>query len=240
MEPIISEIAIPRIGEVFSLFDVVATLFWAISGAMLGARRGFDILGIFIVAMVSSVGGGLLRDGFFLQDGPPRFLQSPLTLGLIVAAVLIVLLIGHRIRTLPWFGGAVAALDAMGAGAYSVVGIQLAIAASLPVGAVILIGMVNAIGGGMLRDILLGQVPQVLKPGVVLSLATLSGCILFVALLQLEVASNLAGLVTVIVVFAIRMVALRFDLRTRALSRFEEDWRAHHPRPSTPANRDEL
>ncbi len=81
MEPIISEFAIPRIGEVFSLFDVVATLFWAISGAMLGARRGFDILGIFIVAMVSSVGGGLLRDGFFLQDGPPRFLQSPLTLG---------------------------------------------------------------------------------------------------------------------------------------------------------------
>lgn len=227
--PFVPDIAVPDIDAVFSAFDIVATLLWAVSGAMLAARRGFDIMGIFIVAMVSSVGGGLLRDGFFLQDGPPRFLQSPLVLGLIVVAVLIVLLMGHLIRTLSWFGGAIAALDSIGAGAYAVVGIKLAIGAGLPVTAVLLIGMVNAIGGGILRDILLGQVPQVLKPGVALSLATLAGCILFVLLLELAVGSNLAGLVTVFTVFAIRMLALRFGFRTRALSRFEEDWREHLP-----------
>jgi uncharacterized membrane protein YeiH len=141
--------------------------------------------------------------------------------------VVIVLFVGHQIRRLAWFGSAVAAIDALGAGAYAVVGIQLATAAGLPLGALFVVGMVNAVGGGMLRDVLMGQVPMLLQPGVTLGLAALAGCGVFIGLTSAGANANLAGLATVATVFTVRMLALRFDLRTKALSRFEEDWRAH-------------
>jgi uncharacterized membrane protein YeiH len=68
-------------------FDYSATFLWAISGAVLGARRGYAILGIITIALVSSTGGGLLRDGLFIQDGPPVLVRTQVYLWLIAAAV---------------------------------------------------------------------------------------------------------------------------------------------------------
>jgi uncharacterized membrane protein YeiH len=58
-------------------FDLAASSIWATSGALLAARRGFDVTGIFAVALVSATGGGLLRDGLFLQGGPPALVRTP-------------------------------------------------------------------------------------------------------------------------------------------------------------------
>ena len=58
-------------------FDYSATFLWAISGALLAARRGYAIMGVITLALVSSTGGGLLRDGFFIQDGPPALVRTP-------------------------------------------------------------------------------------------------------------------------------------------------------------------
>jgi hypothetical protein len=54
-------------------FDLGASFIWAVSGALLAAGRGYDLTGIYAIALVSSTGGGLLRDGLFLQEGPPAF-----------------------------------------------------------------------------------------------------------------------------------------------------------------------
>ena len=67
--------------ELSPLFDLGATFFWAVSGAGLGVRYGYDYTGIFVMAFVSAVGGGLLRDGLFLQHVPvalkdPSYLSS--------------------------------------------------------------------------------------------------------------------------------------------------------------------
>ena len=66
-------------------FDYSATFLWAISGAVLGARRGYAIIGIITIALVSSTGGGLLRDGLFIQDGPPVLVRTQVYLWLIAA-----------------------------------------------------------------------------------------------------------------------------------------------------------
>lgn len=211
----------------FLVFDLSATFFGAISGAILAARRGFDILGVLIVAIASSTSGGLLRDGLFLQDGPPRFLQTPMYLGVIVIATLLVWAFGRQIKGLRRFGPVIAVFDALGIGAYAVVGMNLAVQAGLPTFGVIVVGMVNAVGGNILRDILIGEVPQLLKPGVLLGLATLIGCIVFVACIHLKVPAMPAGIITVVLVFVVRMVAVQFRLETTALKAFEEDWRKH-------------
>jgi uncharacterized membrane protein YeiH len=208
--------------SVFNWYDLGATLLWGISGAMLGARKGYDIMGIFIVAMVSATGGGLLRDGIFLPDGPPRLIKTP---NMVAIATALVFFFGQRLRKLGWMPGFLTLADAVGIGAYAVVGMNLAMAAQLPLLGIILVGVVNAVGGSILRDVLMGIQPEVLRPGVLLGLASLMGSILFVGLLKLGVPSQWAGAATVAFVFAIRVLALRFGFQTRALSAFEEDWR---------------
>ena len=61
-------------------FDIGATFIWAVTGAAMGVRRGYDYTGIFVMAFVSALGGGLLRDGIFLQHGPPVAVRGPMYL----------------------------------------------------------------------------------------------------------------------------------------------------------------
>src|SRR6188768_4215887 len=82
-------------------FDYAATFRYAISGALIAARRRYDLAGILALALVSSTGGGLLRDGFFLQSGPPLLLRSPVYLALIAVATALVALVGPRVTRLP-------------------------------------------------------------------------------------------------------------------------------------------
>jgi uncharacterized membrane protein YeiH len=211
--------------QLFPYFDWGATLLWGASGAMLAARRGCDLSGIYVVALVSAAGGGLLRDGLFLQDGPPALLRTPVYLWLVAAAVALVWVFGSILRRLSWFVQLVDVVDALGLGAYAVVGMNLARQAGLPFAAEIVVGMVNAVGGSVLRDLLLGDPPQAVRPGVWMSLAALIGCVALVLMVANGVSRELAGIVTVVLVFAVRMAALRFALNTAPLKAFEADWR---------------
>jgi uncharacterized membrane protein YeiH len=85
-------------GFAWRAFDLVASFIWAASGALLAARRGFDVTGIFAVALVSSTGGGLLRDGLFLQAGPPALVRTPAYVVIAGGAALVVWLFGKRVE----------------------------------------------------------------------------------------------------------------------------------------------
>ena len=220
--------AVEAASNLFPYFDWGATLLWAASGAMLAARRGYDPIGVFGIALVSAAGGGLLRDGLFLQNGPPVVVQSPIYLGLILAATLLVLLFGGFIKTLRWFDRIVITTDAIGLGTYAIVGMNMALSAHLSFFGVAFVGVVNAVGGSVLRDLLMGtHPPEMFKPGVPLASASLMGCVLFLILLYLDVDKTLAGVATVVAVFAFRMLALNFGFKTSALSAFRDDW--HDP-----------
>ncbi len=211
--------------DLFPYFDWGATLLWATSGAMLAARRGCDLSGIFIVALVSATGGGLLRDGLFLQQGPPAVLRTPTYLQLVTGAVILVGLFGSVLRRLSWFGQLVDVVDALGLGAYAVVGMNLAHEAKLPLIAIAVVGMVNAVGGGLLRDLVLGDPPQLVRPGLWMNFAALVGCFAFILMVVAGISREVAGVITIALVFSIRIAALRFALRSAPLKAFEADWR---------------
>src|SRR6202042_2271558 len=170
--------------ELSPLFDLGATFVWAVSGAGLGVRYGYDYTGIFVMALVSAVGGGLLRDGIFLQH-VPVVLQDP--------RYLVVVLCGAVVGTI----GSVAAggrkpsrayqslldiVDALGLGAYACVGAQMTLQMGRNVPAAIVAGVVNGVGGGLLRDILVNRIWMLLWQ--ILSKCTLAGRSPFVVLLQ--------------------------------------------------------
>lgn len=197
--------------------DLGATFLFALSGALAAARRGYDPVGLFVLALVTGVGGGLLRDGLFLQQGPPVFVQEPTYL-LVVAAASV---LGYFFATwLARIGGLLFVADALGLGAYAVVGAQKSLALGLGVGSAILIGVVNAVGGGLLRDVLVREEPFLFKPGDFYALVAGLGAGLYCLLtVQQGWPSGHAAALVIPVTFGLRVLSHRLQWTTRAAAR---------------------
>jgi len=195
-------------------FDLAATGLFALSGALRAVRKGYDVAGLVMLSLAAGVGGGLLRDGIFLQAGPPAVLVDHRFL----IAVGVAAAIG-------WFAGAALELrfhsiflvvDALGLGAYAVVGAQKALSADLLVPAALVVGTINAVGGGILRDLLSGEEPEVFKPGGYYALAAFAGALAFCGLAQgLGLRGGVAALVGIALTFLLRVLSVRFGWRTR-------------------------
>jgi len=206
-------------GVAFRYFDFGATFLWASSGAVLAARRGYDLTGIFAIALVSSCGGGLLRDALFLQAGPPMLVRSPAYVTLSLLASLLTWRVGEPLQSrLPSpVVQLIELLDALGLGAFAVVGMRLALAASISIPGAMLVGVVNAVGGGVLRSLLLHRTPRVFRPGELTALAALGGTLAYAGLaLGLGVNENAAGLCAILLVAATNWISRRYRLETRA------------------------
>ena len=173
---------------------------------------------------MSAAGGGLLRDGIFLQT-IPVLVQTPIYLYLIVAAVTLVLFFGARLQRMKELAHIVGLIDALGLGAYAVVGMNRALAADLPLIGVAVVGVVNAVGGGILRDVLNREEPSMFKPGTLEESLALVGCGVFLALIKLTSTGQfVSAWVAIAIVFAIRLLAVRFHIRSTPLPAFKEYW----------------
>jgi uncharacterized membrane protein YeiH len=200
------------------LFDYGATLIWAASGALLASRQGYDVVGIFFVALASATGGGLLRDGLFLQDGPPVLVQTPTYLLIVAAATALVAFFGPRVQRMSAFQKFVNLVDALGLGAYAVVGMTRAIPLELSLPGIALVGVLNAVGGSVLRDVIMRREPHLFRPGTLEAVAALAGCIVFLSLTTLGAVGQVtAAWVTVAVAFAVRAAAVKCGVETRPL-----------------------
>lgn len=209
-------------------FDYSATLIWAVSGALLAARKGYAVMGLASISLVSCTGGGLLRDGLFLQDGPPVLLRSSVYLQIVVMALILVAAFGHRINRMRHFERVVVLVDALGLGAYAVVGMNRAMATGLEAPlAVGMVGMVNAVGGGVLRDLLMHREVGMFRPGTLEQASALVGVVLFLGLLHWTPMGQFgAAWITILAVFAVRMLAIRYNIESRPLPGYEQYWKA--------------
>jgi uncharacterized membrane protein YeiH len=209
------ESIVPAIGWAFRAFDYGASFVWATSGALLAARRGYDFTGVFAIGLVSATGGGLLRDGFFLQQGPPALAKSPLYIVIVAVAALFVMGVGSRIDRRAVLHRVVSVTDALGLGGFAVVGMHLSQQAGLSEPAVVLVGVVNAVGGGMLRSLLLLEVPEIFQPGEPTAVASLAGCLVYLMLTHWTgIEGRWAGLATIAVVAGLRLISVRYRLKT--------------------------
>jgi uncharacterized membrane protein YeiH len=199
----------------------------------LSARgAGYDVIGVFILALVSATGGGLLRDGLFLQDGIPMLLRSPVYLTIVAIATASVMVFGKKVPSLPWFQRIVDVVDALGLGAYAVVGMNMSAVKGLSVPAVMLVGMVNAIGGGILRSVISGREPHFFRPGKLEAVAVLIGCAVFMLLRTgTSIGPTAAAWITIVTVFIVRLASLAYGVTTRAVPSFEEEWSQERPLP---------
>ena len=196
-------------------FDLGATFAFALTGALAGVRRGYDIVGVFFLALASGLGGGLIRDGVFLSHGATPLLTDPRYIEIVAAATVAGALLGGRAKKISRL---IAVIDALGLGAYAAFGTQKALVAGLAVPAAILVGVVNAAGGGLLRDLLTGEEPLVFKPGQFYVLTALGGAVTFVfCTVTLETSATVAAVAAVALTFAFRALSITLNWRTTSV-----------------------
>lgn len=208
-------------------FDYGATFLFAASGALIAARRGYDVVGILALALVSATGGGLIRDGLFLQNGPPLLVRNPIYLQLVAGGALTVIVFGRRVQQFKFIRTAVDLVDGLALGAYAVVGMNYALAAGLSPLSSILIGTVNAVGGGVLRSVLMARENEIMKPGTYMAVAVLLGCGVYLAMTLNGWMDGInAAWLTIAVVFFIRVGSVVYDIKTHALPDFQDEWKS--------------
>ncbi|HKU44444.1 MAG TPA: TRIC cation channel family protein [Polyangiales bacterium] len=202
-------------GLAWRYIDLGASIIWATTGALRAAKQRYDLAGLFAIALVSSTGGGLLRDGLFLQAGPPALIRTPVYIAIAAAASLLVWAFAHRAQAW-WLLDRVSNIaDAFGLGGFAVVGMQLSAALDVNVVGAMLVGVVNAVGGGILGSLLMREVPEVFRPGHWMALAVLPGCVLYETLtVGFGVGSNLAAVPTLLLVAVLRWLSIRYSFRT--------------------------
>jgi uncharacterized membrane protein YeiH len=195
-------------------FDLAAVFLFALTGVWAATRRGYDVVGAFVLAFVTGVGGGLLRDGIFLQE-IPAVLRDGRFLWAVLAAVVIGIAV-HRVADR--FESLLAYVDALAIGVYAVYGANKTLVAGAQPEAAVLVGLLNAVGGGLLRDVIVREEPLLLKPGQLYFLATLVGCAGFVIMSDhYGIDVELSAYTAIGVTMLLRVLAIRFNWRTSAL-----------------------
>lgn len=208
-----------------TVLDVCGVFVFALSGALVAVRRGLDLFGVLVLAWVAGLGGGIIRDLFLGVTPPVAVSDGRLLAAAVVAGVAVFLLHGAwEERTSRGAGPgrrrvtrAVRMLDAAGLALFAVSGALVALSRDAGPLAATLIGGITAVGGGLLRDVLARQVPEVLQRELY-ALPALAGAALVVVLDRTGALSPVTAWLAVALVFAIRVVAVTLDLNApRAL-----------------------
>ena len=196
----------------FLLFlEIIGTIAFAFSGAMVGLSKKMDIFGITVLGIVTSVGGGVIRD-LVLGNTPPATFRNPIY-ALVAIFVSIILFLPAVRRFLfknqNFFDKTMLFMDSLGLGIFTAVGIEIAyLSGQKSVFLLIFVGMITGIGGGVLRDVLSGNTPYIFVKHFYAS-ASLIGAVVFIILWNFS-GQSAAVLGCVFVVTALRLLAAKF------------------------------
>lgn len=186
--------------------DLLGTAAFAASGALAGIRRGMDVFGVLVLGLVTATGGGTLRD-LLLGDTPPFILMDETYLYLSVAVSLLVFIFHRSLESL---AHPLTYFDAVGLGTFVVIGTGKAIAFKLGFFGAVMMGVLTATAGGMIRDLLSAKVPMILQKEVYASACLAGGALLY--LLQLTIMPPyFAELLSASTVIILRLLAIKYN-----------------------------
>jgi uncharacterized membrane protein YeiH len=190
------------------VLDLCGTFFFAISGCLLAARRGFDIVGSLLLGSLTGLGGGVVRD-LVIGVAPTAFAQ-PVYLVPPAAAVLLVYFLAQGVQRFP---RTLLVFDAGGLALFCTTGAVKALDAGMNPVAAVLLGVTTGVGGGLLRDVVANQVPQLFNPRDIYAVPALLGSALITVLWQLGLFNVLSQVGVAAVVFLLRLLSLRYGWR---------------------------
>lgn len=188
-------------------FDIIGTSVFAISGALAAGRKDLDIFGVIVLAMVTAIGGGTLRD-VILGLQPVFWVQQSGYLGLIVVAAIATVYL-HKTGLIErrWLLYA----DALGLATFAIIGFDKTFAATGQYEIAILMAVVTAVAGGVIRDVLSGEIPLILRQEIYAS-ACFLGASLYGVFVYFELWPNFSAAIAMVVILGLRLAALHWSL----------------------------
>ncbi len=188
--------------------DLTGTFIFGLNGALAGVRTArLDVVGVVTLGMMTALGGGIVRD-VLIGSIPPATFRDWRYFALAVGGGLIAFAISRRLARLE---ALITVLDALGLSVFAVIGANKAVTFGLGVAPAILLGAVTAVGGGTIRDVLIQQIPTVLRSELY-AIPALVAAAMTVAAMRMGVYGLPAALGAVAVCFIIRMVGIHFGL----------------------------
>lgn len=196
----------------------VAIAVSGVAGATYAARRGFDVVGVFGIAFSTGLGGLLLRD-LLLGNIRENLFTEPWFLVIAFGAAAFGFFFAGLIAR---FDTPMVILDGLAMGFLCSLGVQAGFLAELPLSSCVFLGFVTAVGGLILRDILAGNAPEVVRPGVFIAIPAIIASIAFALLVQYDVAPSNALIVAMVISLALRAGAYWFGWHTGAAGHVSE------------------
>ena len=193
--------------DLLRLIDIFGTISFAVSGVFAAMQKKLDLFGILVIAFITSVGGGTLRD-MLLGDLPVAWMQNLVYPALIVGATVVTILFKKIVGN---FQATLLVFDSLGLGFFTVVGLQKGIAFDLHPGICVALGTITGCFGGVIRDISLGTIPLIFQKEIYASASILGGIIYFLLLL-IPIPENMVEVIVIAIVFFVRTIAVHFKL----------------------------
>lgn len=200
---------------VIHLLDLFGTAVFALTGALRAMSKRLDMMGAVVLAIVTAMGGGMMRDALIGRHPPAAFIDQTYLMIAIAVGVLTFLWGRHIKEQESWL----ITFDAIGLGVFTLVGAWVAEQAGLSTLGMVFIAVLTATGGGVLRAMMVAEIPFILKKEIYAS-ASLLGGLLFVTLLSLNITGNLLIWGVILTTTLTRLITWRYQINM-----------AHHDEP---------
>ncbi|MCB0459820.1 MAG: trimeric intracellular cation channel family protein [Flavobacteriaceae bacterium] len=191
----------------FYTLDLLGTIAFAISGTLAAIHKRLDLFGIFIIAFVTAVGGGTIRD-VLIGRYPIGWMNDLNYVYAIIGSTVFAILVRKRIDFLRT---SLFLFDTIGLGIFTIIGTEIGIEYNLHPIISISLGVISATFGGVIRDILCNDIPVIFRKEVYAS-ACIAGAVVFLLLTKLDVNTNLNYIITSLIIISIRLLAVKFKL----------------------------
>ena len=196
----------------FYILDILGTIAFAISGVLIAMNKKMDPFGILIIAFVTAVGGGTLRD-IMIGETPVSWMKDMNYTYAIFGSAIIAVIFKNKIN---YLRTSLFLFDTIGIGLYTVVGVEKGINAELHPIICVALGTISACFGGVLRDILCNEIPVIFRKEIYATACILGGFSYF-ALRQLPIDDNIIFMIAGAIVIAIRILAVKFKIALPSL-----------------------
>ena len=194
--------------SLFLALDLAGTFAFALNGALTALRVAkLDVVGVVTLGMITALGGGIIRD-IFLDSLPPATFSDWRYLTVAAIGSLIAFAFGRRLDRL---AGPILVLDAAGLSLFAVSGASKALDFGVGLGQAVILGAVTGVGGGTIRDVLIGRIPVVLRSELY-AIPALAGALVVAVTGRFGVYGVSAAAGGALLCFAIRMIGVRFQL----------------------------
>jgi uncharacterized membrane protein YeiH len=201
------------------LLELLGVAVFAVSGVLAAGRKGLDVLGVAVIAVVTAIGGGTLRD-LLLDRHPIFWIANTTHLWVILGATAVT--VGY-VRFWIATRRALLVADALGLAFFTIAGVQITEQAGYSDLIALLMGTITGVAGGVFRDVLTAEIPLVMRPGRLYATAAIVGAASYLLLEGLHVPSEVAALAGMGVIAGLRLAAILWRLELPAVRLPEDD-----------------